>query len=84
MRALVATFTALTVLAGSAIAQDVAAPSATLITNARIFDGKGDTLSGPMSVLVEGDKITRIAETIDAPEGATVIDAGGLLGDMEN
>jgi imidazolonepropionase-like amidohydrolase len=77
MRALVTTLTTLTVLAGSAIAQNAAAPSATLITNARIFDGTGDALTAPMSVLVEGNKIAKIAESITAPAGAIVIDAGG-------
>ncbi|CAL8977700.1 Imidazolonepropionase [Propionicimonas sp. T2.31MG-18] len=48
-----------------------------LITNACIFDGNSDTLTAPMSVLVEGDKITKIATTIRAPKGAMVIDATG-------
>jgi len=34
-------------------------------------------LSGPMDVLVEGNKITKIANSIPAPAGATVIDGGG-------
>lgn len=49
----------------------------TLIANARIFDGRSDALTGPMNVLVEGNTITRIAASIEAPAGATVIDAGG-------
>ncbi|RJG05722.1 amidohydrolase family protein [Noviherbaspirillum cavernae] len=49
----------------------------TLITNARIFDGRSDALTAPMSVLVDGNVIARIAPRIDAPAGATVIDAGG-------
>lgn len=48
-----------------------------LITNARIFDGQAEELTGPMSVLVEGNTIAKIAPSIDAPAGATVIDAGG-------
>lgn len=48
-----------------------------LITGALVFDGIGDALSGPMCVLVEGDKITQIAESIDAPVDATVINADG-------
>ncbi|MGH8187944.1 MAG: amidohydrolase family protein, partial [Steroidobacteraceae bacterium] len=51
--------------------------SGVLITNARIFDGKSTQLTGPMSVLVEGNKITKIAASITAPSGANVIDAGG-------
>jgi len=60
-----------------AVAQDQ--PSRVLITGARIFDGTADALSPPMSVLVEGNKITTIAATIQAPAGATVIDAGGKV-----
>lgn len=52
-------------------------PARTVITNVRIFNGTADVLSPPMSVLVEGDRITRIDASIDAPEGATVIDAKG-------
>jgi imidazolonepropionase-like amidohydrolase len=69
--------------AGLATAQDASqdaaqpVPKRTLITNALIFDGTSDALTAPMSVLVEGDKIKQIADIIDAPEGATVIDANG-------
>ncbi len=49
----------------------------TLITNARIFDFKSDKLTESMSVLVEGNKITKIARSIAAPGGAAVIDAKG-------
>jgi len=49
----------------------------TLIKNAQVFDGKGGPLSGPMSVLVEDSKITKIAKSIDGPPGARVIDAAG-------
>jgi imidazolonepropionase-like amidohydrolase len=64
--------------AGIAMAQDAAQeqPAPILITNARIFDGS-DALTAPMSVLVDGGTIAQIAESIDAPEGATVIDADG-------
>jgi len=59
---------------GSVSAQE---PERTLITNARIFDGTSPDLSGPMSVLIEGNKIASIAASITAPQGATVIDAAG-------
>ncbi len=60
------------------LAAEEAKPAAkTLITNARIFDGTGDKLTESMSVLVEGNKIAKIAKAITAPEGATVIDGGG-------
>ncbi|HXH85234.1 MAG TPA: amidohydrolase family protein, partial [Nitrospira sp.] len=49
----------------------------TLIKNAHVFDGKGGDLSAPVSVLVEANKITKIAESITVPPGATVIDAAG-------
>jgi imidazolonepropionase-like amidohydrolase len=48
-----------------------------LITNTRVFDAVIDKLSAPTSVLVEGNKITKIAMSIPAPNGATVIDAAG-------
>jgi imidazolonepropionase-like amidohydrolase len=69
-------FGALALSSTMAHAQDPAKPSV-LITNARIFDGKSDGLTGPMSVLIEGNTIARIAPSIGTPAGATVIDAGG-------
>ncbi|NYT20943.1 MAG: amidohydrolase family protein [Methanomicrobiales archaeon] len=48
-----------------------------LITNARIFDGKSEKLTESMSVLIEDNKITRIARSITATSDTTVIDAGG-------
>ncbi|NJM54725.1 MAG: amidohydrolase family protein [Verrucomicrobiae bacterium] len=63
----------------SAPAADAPAKSATLITNTRIFDGQNEKLADGMSVLVEGNKITKIAKSIPAPSGATVIDAKGKV-----
>lgn len=54
-----------------------AAKSVVLFTNANIFDGQNEKLQEGMSVLVEGNIITKIAKSITAPEGATVIDAQG-------
>jgi imidazolonepropionase-like amidohydrolase len=74
---------AILLAAGLATAQDASqdatepVPHRTLITNALIFDGTSDALTAPMNVLVEGDKIKQIADSIDAPDGATVIDANG-------
>jgi imidazolonepropionase-like amidohydrolase len=51
--------------------------TATLIQNVNIFDGRSDQLTTGMSVLVEGNKIARIAKSITAPAGAMVIDAAG-------
>ena len=66
-------------LAVSAMAQEAKPVSKVLITNANIFDGKSDMLTEPMSVLVEGNKISRIANSIPAPSDATVIDGGGKV-----
>jgi len=48
-----------------------------VIQKVNIFDGKSDKLVAGMSVLVEGNKISKIAKSIEAPQGATVIDGGG-------
>jgi imidazolonepropionase-like amidohydrolase len=49
----------------------------TLIQGVRIFDGQNEKLAEGMSVLVEGNKIAKIAKSIAAPAGTTVIDAKG-------
>ncbi len=72
-----ATLCATLAICASVIAQDAKSPQSILITNANIFDGKSDTLATGMSVLVEGNKITKIAKSIPVPAGATVIDAKG-------
>lgn len=67
-----------TAVAGSfpALAQSI--PSATLFTNCTVFPGSSVSLRRGMSVLVEGNRIKVLqAGRIDAPVGATVIDAGG-------
>jgi imidazolonepropionase-like amidohydrolase len=51
----------------------------TLITNVRVFDGKGDALSAATSVLIEGDKIKQIAPNLEAPADAQRIDGGGRV-----
>lgn len=48
-----------------------------LIRNANIFDGASPKLAEGMSVLIQGNKIARIAKSIEPPKGATVIDAKG-------
>ncbi|MBZ5514940.1 MAG: amidohydrolase family protein [Acidobacteriia bacterium] len=56
------------------------AKSQILITNARVFDGKSDTLADGMNVLVEGNKIAKISKAqIATSPGATVIDAKGRV-----
>ena len=55
-----------------------AAPVQTLITNARVFDGKNAKLADSMNVLIEGNKIAKISKTPLTPAAnATVIDAKG-------
>jgi imidazolonepropionase-like amidohydrolase len=49
----------------------------TLITNANVFDGVNEQLLESTDVLVEGNLIKQIANDIEAPGGATVIDADG-------
>ncbi|WP_417459937.1 amidohydrolase family protein [Kordiimonas sp.] len=48
----------------------------TFITNATVLDGKGGRIDGG-SVLVEGGKIMAVGADLQAPAGATVIDANG-------
>ncbi|UTT86218.1 amidohydrolase family protein [Vibrio pelagius] len=69
--------TALAVAAALVSPLALAETSSYLIKNARIFDGQSETLTKPKSVLVEGNKITKISSSIKAPEGAEVIDAEG-------
>jgi len=61
------------------IAQDAKPKQSVLITGANIFDGQNEKLATGMSVLVEGNKIAKIAKSIPAPAGATVIDAKGKV-----
>lgn len=60
-------------------AEEAATQPQVLITNAKIFDGRSEQLTEPMSVLVEGNKIKQIAPSIAAPQAASVIDAGGRV-----
>lgn len=48
----------------------------TLIVNAHIFDGSGEPCFRA-DVLIDGERIARIAPQITAPDGARVIDAAG-------
>jgi imidazolonepropionase-like amidohydrolase len=51
--------------------------SRVLITDANVFDGTHEKPATGVSVLVEGNKITKVAKSITAPDGAMVIDAQG-------
>jgi len=63
----------------TALAQEAQPKQSVLITNASIFDGLNEKLATGMSVLIEGNTIKTIAPTIEAPAGATVIDAKGKV-----
>lgn len=63
----------------SAIAQDSNPEAHILITNALIFNGKDAVSEEKLSVLIKGNKITKIGMSIPATEGFTVIDAKGKL-----
>jgi imidazolonepropionase-like amidohydrolase len=66
------------VFAGEDASKAAPAPAQTLITNARVFDGKSAKLADGMNVLIEGNKIAKISRTaLTPPAGATVIDANG-------
>jgi hypothetical protein len=55
---------------GTAYANEAKAKvNTTLITNVRIFDGKSDKLSKPMSVLVKNSEIMWIRSVIFARSG---------------
>jgi len=60
-------------------AADTPAQPKTLFTNVHIFDGMSEKLAEGMSVLVMGNKIAKVAPSIPAPAGATVIDGGGRV-----
>lgn len=66
-------------LAGMIAATPVTAetPAETLFTNVRVFDGRGDTLSAPTSVLVRGNLIASVGDSVAPAPDAAVIDGGG-------
>jgi len=56
------------------------AKTATLFKNVRVFDGTSDALSGPVNVLIVGNKIDKISAAAIAPNADTVttIDGNGM------
>ena len=58
----------------------IQAQPAVLFKNVKVFDGKSDELSPATSVLVVGNKISKIGGGITAPEKALVIDEGIVAG----
>ncbi len=59
--------------------QTQGAPAQVLFRNVRVFNGTDAQLSGPTSVLVEGNLIAAVAPDASAGRNATVIDAGGRV-----
>jgi len=76
-RSIAASMCVAAALCTAVMAQDATPKPSVLITNANIFDGKSENLATGMSVLIEGNKIAKIARSIAAPAGATTIDAKG-------
>jgi len=60
-----------------AAAVQAQAAGETLFQDVRIFDGKGEELSAPTSVLVRGNLIAAIGDDLTAAPEAAVIDGGG-------
>jgi imidazolonepropionase-like amidohydrolase len=72
------------VLPGLAGAQSASPPGEparpVLFTNFRLFDGKSSTLRDGMHLLIDANRIARIASgQPDSTDGRTVIDCGGLV-----
>jgi len=67
-------------VAGHAYAQDKRQTASVLFHNVNIFDGESDVLRSGMSVLVVGNKISKISnKEITPSENTTVIDAAGRV-----
>lgn len=48
--------------------------SATVLVCGKMFDGGSEELTGPLEILVEGNRITRLGPSRDRPSGARLID----------
>lgn len=48
--------------------------SAIVLICGRMFDGVSETLSGPMEILIEKNRITSMGRSVDRPPAAEVID----------
>jgi imidazolonepropionase-like amidohydrolase len=68
--------TTLALAALSLIASPAGAAEATVIKAARLLDGRGGAPLSPAMVLVEGDRILAVAERLEVPAGARVLDLG--------
>jgi len=58
------------------VASPTAAADGTVIKAARLLDGRGGAPLAPAMVLVEGDRIRAVAERLDVPAGARLLDLG--------
>lgn len=77
----------LTLLASAAALLAVAAPSAAAAQNApgptvlvhagNLFDSESGRMVGPRDILIRGERVAAVAPSIDAPDGATVLDLRG-------
>ena len=78
------TFVSITIAVASLItglngtaADNNTAPSRTIILKAaRLMDGRGGQPISPAAVRIEGEKITQVGSTVDAPSSAQIIDLG--------
>lgn len=64
-------------LALPTIAQEAKPVNRVLFTDVNVFDGVSGKRAESMSVLVEANKIAKIAKSIPVPAGATVIEGKG-------
>ncbi len=55
------------------VAEDNSASVQTLIINARIFNGVSEKLTDSMSIMIDGNKITRMSVTPIKPAAGTAI-----------
>jgi imidazolonepropionase-like amidohydrolase len=67
---------ALALAAFTLVAMPSSAGQATVIKASRLVDGRGGAPLAPAMVLVEGGRIRAVAERLEAPSGATVLDLG--------
>lgn len=51
-------------------------PSVTVVRAARLVDGRGGPPLAPAAVRIEGDRIVAVAERLELPKGATLVDLG--------
>jgi imidazolonepropionase-like amidohydrolase len=59
-----------------ALAAPAAADEVTLVRAARLIDGRGGPALAPAAVRIEGGRIVAVAERLEAPAGARVVDLG--------